>query len=98
MKHISMHLKALTAAFLLCATTLPAAEISVSAPDSPTLRFALAELEKTLVHWKRLAQVTEKFNQLPVASNWRSPFSWTLLIPDVEKDIEVAKAPLTSAK
>jgi hypothetical protein len=61
-------------------------------------RIAVAELEKALVHWKRLAEVTEKFNQLPVAANWRSPFSWTLLIPDVEKDIEVAKAPLTSAR
>jgi hypothetical protein len=66
--------------------------------DAGQQQIAVTELEKALVHWKRLAEVTEKFNQLPVASNWRSPFSWTLLIPDVEKDIETAKAPLTSTK
>ncbi len=60
-------------------------------------RRAVAELEKALVHWKRLAEVTEQFNQLPVPANWRSPFSWTLLIPEVERDIEAAKAPLAPA-
>jgi len=65
--------------------------------DAGQQRIAVAELEKALVHWKRLAELTEKFNQLTVTSNWQSPFSWTLLIPDVEKDIEIAKAPLTSA-
>jgi hypothetical protein len=65
--------------------------------DAGQQRVAVAELEKALVHWKRLAEVTEKFNQLPLAANWRQPFSWTLLIPDVEKDIELAKASLTSA-
>jgi hypothetical protein len=66
--------------------------------DTEQQRIAVAELEKALVHWKRLAEVTEKFNQLPVAANWRSPFSWTLLIPEVEKDIELAKAPLAPVK
>jgi hypothetical protein len=65
--------------------------------DAEQQRIAVDELEKALVHWKRLAQVTERFNKLPVPANWRSPFSWTLLIPDVEKDIETAKAPLTPA-
>jgi hypothetical protein len=64
--------------------------------DAEPQRIAVAELEKALVHWKRLAEATEKFNQLPVDSNWRSPFSWTLLIPDVENDIELAKAPLAT--
>jgi len=62
--------------------------------DVEQQRIAVAELEKALAHWTRLAQATEKFNQLPVPSNWRQPFSWTVLIPDVEKDIELAKAPL----
>jgi hypothetical protein len=62
--------------------------------DVEQQRIAVAELEKALAHWKRLAAATEKFNQLPVPSNWRQPFSWTVLIPDVEKDIALAKAPL----
>jgi len=66
--------------------------------DAGQQRVAVAELEKALVHWKRLAELTGKFNQMPVASNWRQPFSWSLLIPDVEKDVEMAKAPLTSTK
>jgi hypothetical protein len=65
--------------------------------DAEQQHVAVAELEKALTHWKRLAQVTEKFNQLPVASNWRQPFSWALLLPDVEQDIETAKAPRTPA-
>jgi hypothetical protein len=64
--------------------------------DTAQQRAAVAELEKALVHWKRLAELTGKFNQMPVASNWRQPFSWSLLTPDVEQDIEMAKAPLTS--
>lgn len=66
--------------------------------DAEQHRLAVAELEKARGHWKRLAELTEKFNQLPVPSKWRQPFSWTLLIPDVEKDIEIAKAPLASMK
>jgi hypothetical protein len=66
--------------------------------DVEQQRIAVAGLEKAVAHWKRLAEATEKFNQLPVDSNWRSPFSWTLLISDVEKDIELAKAPLTTKK
>ena len=59
-------------------------------------RRAVAALEKALVHWKRLAELGAKFNQLPVLSNSRAPFSWASLTPAVEKDIEIAKAPLTS--
>jgi hypothetical protein len=45
MKHILSHFKILTAAFLLCAATLPAAEVTVTAPDSPMLRCARGKLE-----------------------------------------------------
>lgn len=65
--------------------------------DVQQQRVAVAELEKALVHWKRLAELGAKFNQLPVLSNSRQPFSWAALTPAVEKDIELAKAPLTSA-
>lgn len=65
--------------------------------DAQQQRVAVVELEKALVHLKRLAELTEKFNQLPAPSNWRQPFSWTLLIPDVEKDIETAQAPLAGS-
>jgi hypothetical protein len=56
---------------------------------------AVTELETALVHWKRLADLASRFNQLPVPSNSRAPFSWASLTPAVEKDIELAKAPLS---
>ncbi len=59
-------------------------------------RVAVAELEKALVHWNRLAELGATFNQLPVLSNSKERFSWISLTPAVEKDIERAKAPLTS--
>ncbi len=48
MKHILSHLKVLTAALLLCGASLPAAEVTVAAPDSPLLRFAQGKLEAAL--------------------------------------------------
>ena len=57
---------------------------------------AVTELETALTHWKRLADLSGRFNQLPVVHNSIDPFSWASLIPAVEKDIELAKAPLTS--
>lgn len=64
--------------------------------DVAQQRAAVAALEKALVHWKRLAELGAKFNQLPVLSNSKQPFSWASLTPAVENDIEIAKAPLTS--
>ncbi len=58
---------------------------------------AVTELETALTHWKRLADLGGRFNQLPVLHNSIDPFSWAALIPAVEKDIELAKAPLTSS-
>jgi hypothetical protein len=55
---------------------------------------AVAELETALTHWKRLADLGGRFNRLPVLSNSTDPFSWAALIPAVERDIELAKAPL----
>jgi hypothetical protein len=65
--------------------------------DVKLQEIAAASLEKALVHWKRLAELGAKFNRLPVLSNTKEPFSWASLTPAVEKDIEIAKAPLTSA-
>ncbi len=48
MKPIRSHLRILTAALLLCSASLPAAEVTVTAPDSPMLRFALGKLESAL--------------------------------------------------
>lgn len=59
---------------------------------------AITELESALGHWKRLADLGGKFNQLPVLSNSKKPFSWASLTPAVEKDVEIAKAPLTPNK
>jgi len=56
---------------------------------------AVTELETALTHWKRLADLGGRFNQLPVLHNSIDPFSWASLIPAVAKDIELAKAPLT---
>ena len=58
---------------------------------------AVTELETALKHWKRLADLGGRFSQLPVPSNSIDLFSWSALTPAVEKDIELAKAPLTSA-
>ena len=59
---------------------------------------AVAELEHALEHWKRLADFGGRFNQLPVLSNSAKPFSWSSLTSAVEKDIELAKAPLDSTR
>jgi hypothetical protein len=56
---------------------------------------AVTELETALTHWKRLADLGGRFNQLPALHNSIDPFSWASLIPAVAKDIELAKAPLT---
>jgi hypothetical protein len=54
----------------------------------------VTELEAALRHWKRLADLGGRFNQLPVLHNSIDPFSWGALIPAVEKDIELAQSPL----
>jgi hypothetical protein len=59
--------------------------------DAGQQRVAVAALEKALVHWNRLAELGAKFNQLPVLSNSKEPFSWASLTPAVERDIELAK-------
>ncbi len=63
--------------------------------DAGQQRNAVAALEKALVRWNRLAELGARFNQLPILSNSKQPFSWSSLTPAVEKDIELAKAPLT---
>lgn len=65
--------------------------------DLEQQRVAIAALKKALVHWKRLAELGAKYNKLPVLSNSRQPFSWAALTPAVEKDIEIAEAPLAGA-
>jgi hypothetical protein len=62
--------------------------------DPKQQAIAVTALERALVHWKRLAELGGKFNRLPVLSNSRLPFSWASFTTDVEKDIELAKAPL----
>ncbi len=57
---------------------------------------AVTELQTALTHWKRLADLGGRFNQLPVLHNSIDPFSWASQTPAVEKDIELAKAPLSS--
>jgi hypothetical protein len=54
--------------------------------DAGQQRVAVAALEKALVHWNRLAELGAKFNQLPVLSNSKEPFSWASLTPAVERD------------
>ncbi len=66
--------------------------------DEKMQQQAVAELETALVHWKRLAELGDKFNQLPVLSNSKKPFSWASLTPAVEQDITVAKQPLKPDK
>jgi hypothetical protein len=59
MKHSSSHLKALAASLLLSGAWLPAAEVTVVAPDFPQMRFALGKLETALQrHGDTLKRVT----------------------------------------
>ncbi len=62
--------------------------------DAAQQQRAVAELEKARSHWKRLADLGSRFNQLPVPSSAEKPFSWSALLPEVEQDIELAKKPL----
>jgi|GEM_PF-2914904 len=57
---------------------------------------AVAALERALQHWRKLSMLGEKYNRLPVLSNSKEPFSWAQLTPEVERDIERARAPLAS--
>jgi hypothetical protein len=66
--------------------------------DASRQQSAIDHLQKGVAHWKRLAELGAKFNQLPVPSNTKEPFSWAALLPDVERDIELAKAPLSEKK
>jgi hypothetical protein len=61
--------------------------------DTVEQQKAVTALEKALADWKRLSELGSKFNQLPIAA-YPGPFSWEALIPAVQKDIELAKAPL----
>ncbi|MGL5019182.1 MAG: hypothetical protein ACRDBP_13690, partial [Luteolibacter sp.] len=62
--------------------------------DASQQAVAVSAFEKALVHWKHLAELGEKFNQLPVLSNSRLPFSWSSLTPAVERDLEISRKPL----
>ncbi len=55
---------------------------------------AVTALGKALGHWQRLAELGARFNQLPVPSNSKEPFSWSQLTPAVERDIATARAGL----
>jgi len=61
--------------------------------DTHQQAIAISALERALIHWKRLAELGEKFNRLPVPSNSKEPFSWKSLTPAVERDIELSQRP-----
>jgi hypothetical protein len=66
--------------------------------DTQKQAAAISALERALSHWKRLAELGEKYNRLPVPSNSKEPFSWKSLIPAVERDIEISRKPLVERK
>ena len=53
---------------------------------------AVTALERALGHWRRLAELGARFNQLPVPHNSIDPFSWSQLTSAVERDIATARA------
>lgn len=63
--------------------------------DAAQQQLAVIQLQEALTHWKRLSELGARFNQLPIPSNSKEPVSWAALLPQVEKDIELAKAPLS---
>ncbi len=65
-----------------------------AAKDRRKQQEAVLALERALGHWRRLAELGARFNQLPILSNAREPFSWAQLTPAVERDIATARAGL----
>jgi len=59
--------------------------------DATQQQAAVTALQKAAADWKRLAALGAKFNQLPIASSAKEPFSWASLTPAVEKDVEIAR-------
>lgn len=55
---------------------------------------AVVALENALLHWHRLAELGAKFNRSPVIHNARDPFSWSGHIPEVQRDIDIARTEL----
>lgn len=67
------------------------------ATNNPSLQAqAVTELEKGLADWKHLSELESRFNRLPVPEVTKAPFSWDALTPSVERDIQLAEAPLDS--
>jgi hypothetical protein len=57
---------------------------------------AVTTLEQAVADWQRLARLGAKFNRLPILSPAKEPFSWESLMPDVQHDVALAKAPLAT--
>jgi len=66
--------------------------------DAKQQATAITALERALAHWKRLAELGGKFNQLPILSNSKTPFSWNSLTPAVERDIQMSQKALGERK
>jgi hypothetical protein len=66
--------------------------------DPASQKLAVAQLEKAVVDWNRLSDLGGRFNQLPIKAPTKEPFSWASMLPQVEHDIELAKAPLPSRR
>jgi hypothetical protein len=62
--------------------------------DRADQKRAVIALEQALKDWHRLSRLGAKYNRLPILTPARDPFSWDSLTPDVERDIDLAEAPL----
>lgn len=69
-----IRLAILLSTLLACAATLPAAEVTVSAPDSPLLRFALGKLESAL------KEQGDTLKRTPNQASDKGAKSWSRLI------------------
>jgi hypothetical protein len=63
--------------------------------DAAQQALAIRAFESGLTHWRRLSALGGRYNQLPVLSNSRKPFSWASLTPEVEKDLEISRKALS---
>ncbi len=52
---------------------------------------AALHLERALAHWKNLAQLGTKYNWRNITFHTGTPFSWERFIPDVERDLAIAR-------
>ncbi len=64
---------------------------------APPCKEAIAQLELALAHWKNLARLGTKYNWRNITFHTGTPFSWERFLPDVERDLAIARGQVAPA-